>query len=289
MSTRNRWVILILLAVLLSPLLILILPRARTAARLVSGFEPLAADPRVWYEPGAEEYASQLAEALPEAVRRVEALQPLPFEPGFRVYVTATHQRFMELIGQAPRIPVRGITFPWDVWISPRAFDFFGSDTHLQTLTHELSHLHLKHHSGRFGGRRNLPSWFCEGLANQAADMGFDRISREDAVEALISGRHFQPDTEGRFLLKDAAQYGITWPLLHSQSRLFLDYLRVRDPEALGRHLLALFDGEDFGESFAEHYGENLGAVWSDFLFNLQRSHRRPGIPGEGPPDRRAR
>ncbi len=272
MSTRRRLLLVILLIVLLSPLLLLLSSKARAALRLVSGFEQLESDPRFWYEPGAEGLAERLAEVLPEAIRRVEALQPHPFQPGFRVYVPASHESFMGHISQDPRAPVRGIAFPWDVWVSPKAFDFYGMDTHLQTLTHELSHLHLKQQAGRYGGRRNLPSWFCEGLANKAAGMGFDRISREEAMQALASGRHFHPDTEGYFLLKDAAQYGVSWPLLHSQSRLFLDFLQERDPEALNRHLLALYDGRDFGMSLEEQYGISLDSLWLEFVAALPES-----------------
>ena len=279
-SSRRRWLVVVLAIILFSPLLLLILPRARTAFRLIPGFKPLEADQRIWYESGAELFAARLARALPAAMNRVEGIQVLPFKPGFRVYVTATHHRFMKRIGENPRAPVRGITFPWDVWISPMAFDFFGADTHLQTLAHELSHLHLKQHAGRLSGRKNLPSWFCEGLANKAADMGFDRMSRKDAVAALLSGRHFQPDSSGHFFLEDAAQYGVSWPLLHSQSRLFLDYLHQRDPDAFGRHLSALMDGRDFGVSFEEQYGNNIGVVWSDFLAGVRiESHPM----GEGP------
>jgi hypothetical protein len=49
------------------------------ALKPVTGFAPLASDPRVWVEPGFEAYGERVAQALPEAIARVEAAHYLPF------------------------------------------------------------------------------------------------------------------------------------------------------------------------------------------------------------------
>ena len=42
------------------------------ALKPVTGFAPLASDPRVWVEPGFEAYGERVAQALPEAIIRHE-------------------------------------------------------------------------------------------------------------------------------------------------------------------------------------------------------------------------
>ena len=99
--------------------LFLLQPRARTTLRLVRGFSKLDVDTRIRFEPGAEDMATAIAAALPEAIARVEECQSRPFNTSFRVYVCASHQSFTTYIGEPLNSPVRGIAFLRDIWISP--------------------------------------------------------------------------------------------------------------------------------------------------------------------------
>jgi hypothetical protein len=256
---------------LLLPLLLLLHPRSRTALRLTSGFVPLEQDERIYYETGAEVFARRVAAALPGAIARVEAYQLLPFKTEFRVYVCSSHESFTRRIGQPATDPVRGISFPWDIWISPLAFEFFGRDTHRQTIIHELSHLHLDQHLGWWQRMRGVPWWFQEGLADWVADTGEEIVSRHDAVESLRYGHHFVPETTGRLsFFRSPQEYGLTWPMFHRQSRMFVEYLLERDGRAFKGFLKSLIGGARFDLSFRRHYGRDLEVVWRDFLENLE-------------------
>ncbi|MCW8926854.1 MAG: hypothetical protein OQJ84_11370 [Xanthomonadales bacterium] len=225
----------------------------------------------MYFELGAETLAKQISHALPGSLKIVSDLQSRPVKSGFRVYVCASHQSFSQHIGQPVGSPVRGIAFLSDVWISPKAFDFQGVDTHASTLTHELSHLHLVQHLGWFRKTKNIPAWFFEGLADWAAGTGDEIVSRRQAINALKGDHHLFPDSTGRLPFpKGASDYGLSWPMLHSQSRLFVEHLYALDKAAFGNFVTALIAGERFGPAFSNYFGQNLTDVWHRFLLSLQ-------------------
>ncbi len=256
---------------LVSVLLVLTNPRARAVLRLQRGFTPLEEDARVYAESGAEDLALQVAQALPSAIERVETCQSRPFKRPFRVYVCQSHESFSRRIGQPADHPVRGIAFLRDVWISPRAFAFFGRDTHRQTLKHELSHLHLDQHLGWWRRIPHVPSWFCEGLANWVADTAGERVSRVEAVEDIFAGRQLSPDATGHLPLPKVPQdYGLTWPSFHQQSRMFLEYLLERNETAFRGFIAAIVDGERFEDAFREQFGSSVADAWQEFVESLR-------------------
>jgi hypothetical protein len=251
-------------------LLLFLHPRARAAARLTSGFQSLVEDTRVFYEPGAEVHARRFAESLPAAIARVEEYQGRPFKSDFRVYVCASHESFTRHLDERPDSFARGMRLFRDIWVSPLAFDFRGSDTHRQTITHELSHLHMTQQLGLRSIMGTVPTWFAEGLADWIADTGGEIITHQDALEAFASGNHFVPDAKGRFLFpRTAKHYGVSWPMLHRQSRMFVEYLRDRAGGLFGDFVVAAGKGERFDVAFLEHYGDSLDNVWNDFLESL--------------------
>ena len=269
---RKTRVILIVVGLFaLSPLIVLAHPRARAVLRLTPSFLPLKQDSRVFYEPGAETYAERIAEALPGAIARVQECHSRPFVSDFRVYICASHKSFTRHIGHPASSPVRGTAFLWDIWVSPKAFVFWGEDTHRQTLAHELSHLHLGQHLGWWRRTKNVPAWFGEGLADWVADMFGDGPSREKALEGFFTGYHLVPDASGRLPFpKRPWDYGLTGPMLHMQSRMFVDYLRARDEESFKEFVAAVVLGVPFDVAFREHFGDSLGGVWHDFLDALK-------------------
>ena len=272
---KKVWNIIVIAGLVILPLvLVLAHPRGRATLRLTSGFVQSEEDARVYYEHGAEGLASQIADALPDAVARVEMCQSRPFKKGFRVYVCASHESFSRHIKQPPSDPVRGIAFWWDVWVSPRAFDFFGKDTHRQTLVHELSHLHLGQHLGWLGRTQRVPTWFVEGLADWVAGTGDEIVSRSEALEGFVSGHHFVPDATGRLPLpKVAKDYGLRWPMFHLQSRIFIEHLRDRDEQAFEGFVGAVVDGDSFDVAFTDHFGDNLEIVWQEFMSLLAQQN----------------
>jgi hypothetical protein len=266
-------------------LLVLAHPRARAALRLTSGFQPFQQDTRVFYEPGADVLAKRFAESLPAAIARVEESQGLPFKSDFRVYVCASHESFTRHLGEPIDSPARGMKLFRDIWVSPKAFAFMGSDTHRETITHELSHLHLSQNMGVRSIMGSLPTWFEEGLADMIADTGGEIVSYQEALDAFARGPHLVSDAKGRFLFpKRAEDYGISWPMLHRQSRMFVEYLHDRNEELFKEFVVAVVNGVHFDVAFKNYFGDGLDNVWSEFLNSLEnRSESAIGTQvGEG-------
>ena len=265
---KSTWAILVGAAIpILAALLVLGQSRGRTALRLVHGFSTLDADPRIRYEPGAENLARAVAVALPAAVARVEECQSAPFKTSFRVYVCASHESFTSHIGEPVSSPVRGIASLRDIWVSPTAFAFHGEDTHRETLTHELSHLHLGQMLGWWHRTKEVPSWFQEGLADWVADTGDEQVSQREVREAILSGDSIVLEESGHLPFPTRPDtYGMTWPMFHMQSRMFVEYLRSRDANAFRGFVAAVVRGVGFKSAFNDNFGAGLSDVWKDFL-----------------------
>jgi hypothetical protein len=168
-----------------------------------------------------------------------------------------------------PDSPVRGFAFPHDIWVSPLALDFRGQDTLGASITHELSHLHLLQHLGWLGKTRHLPTWFVEGLADWVADTGFEIITRKKAIEALKNGYSFVPDDTGKLPLpRDSLVYGISWPMMHAQSRLFIEFLYAYDGDAFRLFIEAVLGKVHFHAAFRQAFGVDLESAWRAFLAN---------------------
>lgn len=271
---RFLWVTILLLV---APGSILLHPRARAALRLVGGFDPLPLDGRIYFEAGAESQAKQLARALPEAVAAVERVHGLPFESSFRVYFCGSHESFTRRLRLPNRSTVRGVAFTRDVWLSPMVFDFHGRNTHAESIGHELSHLHFRQHLGWIRQARNVPTWFAEGLADLASGTGFEIVSRARGLAALRAGHRFEPDGQGHLPLpKPIFEYGLSPPMLHAQSRLFVEYLATAQPNAFSRFVPALLTGEPFESAFQEAFDRTLAESWRLFLSQLQSERSGP-------------
>lgn len=245
-------------------------PRARAAFRLTPHLITLDGDPRVRYEPGAREAARQVAASLPAVLTRIEAAQGRPFKPGFRVVVCASHKRFAHWIGHAPDSPVMGIAMPFDVWLSPALLTAAGRDRHREGLGHELSHLHFNQHLFWYSRLRQIPLWFSEGLADWASGWEPDRVSRDDALRALRQGPRMTPETRGYLsLAKGSARSGVSWPMMHRQGVLFIEYLVETDEAAFHALVHDLLDGIPFSDAFRQRFGYDLAQVWARFLTTI--------------------
>ena len=150
MKKRKRKVIVIVFSsiILLLAVLFFISPYSTALLKSKSHFINHVKNDKVLYEAGAEDYADSIAVYLPEAIERVEQLHGLPFEESFNIYVCKTQKSFNEYTAIKSPYPIRGTALLGDVLIAPSAFNFFGRDTHKETLTHELSHLHFRQRLG---------------------------------------------------------------------------------------------------------------------------------------------
>lgn len=275
MGAQRRVIVLAAALTVLGAALLLLTPRARSALRIVPGFEPLDSAPRVVYEPGAEEMARRLADALPKVVASIEGALSLPFRADLRVYVPASRESFARHLGMPAATSVRGLALARDVWISPSALSFLGQDTHEKALAHELTHLFIDQQVGWWHRVRFVPGWFQEGLADWVSGTGFDTSSKEEALTALRSGRQMVPDDTGAFPRpKGARDYGLSWAIYHGQCRMFIEHLHDGRNEAFDGLVRSVLSGERFGPAFEKEYGQPLAEEWNDFLESL--GTRRP-------------
>jgi len=230
-------------------------------------------DKRVRYEPGAEEFADKIARYLPEAVRTVENGHFLPFKKPFKVYVCATQKSLNEFLADPPGAAPRGAAALGNVYIGPRAFSFFGYDTHKESLMHELSHLHLSQRSGYFGFgvRIKIPVWFIEGLANCIAGSGGEGIEDKEAIDAILAGKHFVVDEKGSFLRPFHKAFpGLSGPMFHKQDKMFVKYIIDSNPRKYKQFLLEIQNGASFAKSFSTNFGITVSGMFERFKENLK-------------------
>jgi len=238
-------------------------------------FAPVAADPRVRFEPGAEAMARSVAAFLDTAMATVEATHGAPFRRPFTVYVCASQRSLNEFAALPPQAPIRGTVLLGDVFIAPSAFDWQGADVHRESLMHELSHLHLRQHIGFVSDRGSMPAWFKEALADLVSGAGGEGISREEAVAAVLDGPALHPDSAGSlWSLQRAGSYGLTGPMLHRQSTMFLDFLRARDPGRFPAFLRRIQEERSFAGPFRDQFGGSVDELWGAFAASLREEKR---------------
>ncbi len=241
--------------------------------RSTDHFTPLASDKRVLYEPGAETFANEIALLFPEAIRKAEAVNPLPFKDAVAVYVCASKESCYRLTGhKAPAIVTTKL------FISPALFhDKKPVDRY---LAHELSHLQILQRIGTVRSLK-LPSWFKEGLAELASGGATGAsITDAEAERAIIEGRNFVPDA-GRNILASffSPRYGSYWgipaPLFYHQSMLFVRYLYASNESAFRELLIAIQQGEGFGTTVTRKYGKDLSVLWGNYLEDIKSRSRQ--------------
>jgi hypothetical protein len=124
----------------------LVVPRTR---HLISGrlnmpdrLPALSANSQVHYQPGAEDFARDVAALLPDAIARVEAVHGRPFANPVIVGVYATPEAYAAANGLGSTVPM-GVTTFGQVNLSPKLFR--PQHQRLRAiLTHELSHAHMR-------------------------------------------------------------------------------------------------------------------------------------------------
>ena len=144
----------------------------------------LAANSQVHYQPGAEDFARDVAALLPDAIVQVEDVHGRRFAHPVIVGVYATSEAYAAANGLGSTVPM-GVTIFGRVNLSPKLFR--PQHQRLRAiLTHELSHADLQ---GWVGGYTYLypPNWFKEGLAVMVSGGGgAELVSEEEARDAIL-------------------------------------------------------------------------------------------------------
>jgi hypothetical protein len=227
----------------------------RDAIEDLREFRPLATAPQVRYAAGAEPFARRVAELLPEAVARVEAVHGRAFALPPVVYVCndpACFDRFVD-----PRSNyTAAVLYDNRLLLAPRLFDREPQRL-VPILLHELSHLHLGQRRGHYS--TSIPVWFHEGLASLvAAGGGADLATDEEVWSSVAAQRHFLPDEQHLpWQRRMASSWNLPVSLFYRQAFLFLRDLRARDADGFRRLLALLQDGSEFDAAFAQAYYMN--------------------------------
>lgn len=265
---RKKYIILGIIGLIILVIAVIFV-RSRIGIALLKSkahFKTSHIDERVRYEPGTEEFAEKIARFLSEAVGTVEKGHLLPFKKPFIVYVCSTQKSCNEFIATPPGTAPRGAAALGNVYIAPRAFSFFGYDTHKESLMHELAHLHLWQRLGYFGIKRKIPVWFSEGLANNIAGSGGEGITEKEAIDALLQGRHFLLEEKGPlFRAFHKAFPGISGRMFHKQNKMFVKYIKDTYPGNYKQFLLEIQQGESFAKSFSANFGTTVSEMFERF------------------------
>ncbi len=248
----------------------LISPYSTAIFKSKSHFIQHSSTTNVYYEQGAEDYADSIALYLPKAVERVEQVHGLPFEESFSVYVCATQRSMNEYIAANPSARVRGMVLFGDVFIAPSTFNWRGDDTHQGSLLHELSHLHFRQRFGFWKDRVDIPDWFKEGFADVVCDCAGEGISDLEAMNAIIEGHHFDPEDGGNlFRVKSGPDYGLSYPMFHKQTKLFVTFLYHYKEKSFQNFLQDIQNDKSFGESIKNRFGYDVTELWKKFIQQL--------------------
>jgi len=229
---------------------------------------------QVHYQPGAEDFARDVAALLPDAVARVEAVQGRRFAHPVTVGAYATPEAYAAANGQGSDIPV-GVTFAGRVNLSPKLF--WPQHRRLPAiLTHELSHAHIQRWIG-VNAYIHLPNWFKEGLAVMVSGGGgAELVSEEEARAAIQRGEQIAIDDAGgvqnlldiRFDRAPAKATPSWYPvvLAYRQAGMFVNYLRESDGPAFARMMSAILDGRPLAEAVDVNYHDNVRSLWQQFV-----------------------
>ena len=230
------------------------------------------ANSQVHYQPGAEDFAREVAAILPDTITRVEAVHGRRFAYPVIVGVYATPEAYAAANGVGSVVPV-GVTFAGRVNLSPKLFR--RQHQRLRAiLTHELSHAQIQGWIGASAYTR-LPNWFKEGLAVMISDGGgAELVNEEEARAAIQRGEQIVIDDAGSLRnlvdvrLEQAPVNKPAWypvVLAYREAGMFVTYLRELDGPAFDRMMNAILDGRAFTEAVTVGYHADVQSLWQKF------------------------
>ena len=235
----------------------------------------LTDNPLVHYESGAEDFARDVADLLPAAIARVEAVHGRPFAHPVTVGAYATPEAFAAANGLGSNVPV-GVTFAGRVNLSPKLF--YPQHWRLRAiLTHEMSHAHLV---GYIGGASyfRLPPWFKEGLAVMISEGGGAELVKEDEAWAAIQrGEQIaiddpsSPQTTIDIRLRARRRRSKTPPGIRScwpigKPACSSNTFGSRIESAFDRMMGAILDGRSLADAVDAGYHDDVRALWRKFV-----------------------
>jgi hypothetical protein len=226
----------------------------------------------VHFEPGAEDYAHDVAALLPAAVARIEAVHGRRFEHlvAVGVYMTPEAYAAANASGSAGAV---GVTAFGRVVLSPT----LNRPQHWRLraiLTHEMSHAHLQGYISTVAWVR-LPNWFKEGLAVMVSGGGgAELVDEQEARAAIERGEHIVINDTGSFknLSEIAFQRAPARAtashrtvMAYRQAGMFVGFLHDSDTPGFARMMNAILDGRPFVEALDAAYHQDVQSLWQQF------------------------
>jgi hypothetical protein len=236
------------------------------------GLAALPENPQVHYENGASEQARTVADLLPTAIARVEAIHGRRFAHPVTIGVYASREAFVAANGLGSTRAV-GMTFVGRVMLSPVLFS-----TQRQRLpailTHELSHAHLQGWILQLAVMR-LPQWFKEGLGVMVSGGGgAEGVSELQARAAIRRGDHIAIESSSSLLNLGDVKFAqppeipdtsFRIQMAYRQAGLFVTFLRDTNPAGFARMMDAILDGHPFAEAVTTGYETDVHTLWLRF------------------------
>jgi hypothetical protein len=232
----------------------------------------LAGNSQVHFEPGAEDYAHDVAALLSAAIARIEAAQGRPFAHPVTVGVYATPEAYAaaNATGSAGSV---GVTAFGRVILSPT----LNGPQYRRLpaiLTHELSHAHIA--GWMSTAELRLPHWFKEGLAVMVSGGGgAELVDEQEARAAIERGETIAiDDTQSLSTLLagirfDRAPARATpshrTVMAYRQAGMFVAYLHDSDAPGFARMMNAILDRRPFVEAVEAGYHRDVQSLWQKF------------------------
>jgi hypothetical protein len=233
------------------------------ALQPMEGFSQLPQDSRVWFEPGAEDYANRVAEQLNKTINKVESAHYLAFAEPVQIYVCGTEACFKRYV-LTPKLSA-AVVPDNRLILSPNLNE--RENWRLKSLLlHELAHLHLGQRVGHY--HSNIPVWFHEGWASLTAEGGGAEFATdEQAYEAAQSGKRIdlsKRDVPG--MRHKASAFDLNIHIFYRQAMLLVKSLKQQDAGRFKRLALALQNNQDFEIAFWDIYGAGPQTILADAL-----------------------
>jgi hypothetical protein len=232
----------------------------------------LAENNQIHFEPGAEDYAHDVAALLPAAIARVEAAQGRPFAHPVTVGVYATPEAYAAANASGSAGSV-GVTAFGRVILSP-TLNRPQRRRLPAILTHELSHAHITGWTSTADLR--LPNWFKEGLAVMVSGGGgAELVSEDEARGAIERGETIAiDDTQSLSTLLAGIRFERAPPratpshrtvMAYRQAGMFVSWLHDSDAPGFARMMNAILDGRPFVEAVDTGYHQDAHSLWQQF------------------------
>lgn len=240
--------------------------------RSTEGFLASQEDPRVFYEPGAENSAHVISSALPSSIERVEEAQYGVFVIPVKVYICATVKSYARFTGQEKS--GGDTTVAKKIFISPKPENT--SQRLPFVLTHELSHLHLGQRLNlyQFTGR---PTWFTEGLAVfVSGGGGAESVSEAEAARSILAGQHLDPNDSHTVFSHDTASHFDLQPhMFYRQAAMFIAYLKEKNPDGFRLFISDVEKGKLFKTAVEDSFRTDLNSIWHGFVNSLSKDQKK--------------